>query len=759
MLKQIKYCFSLLLLASISLLTAFNATAQQSDKSILLKGVGKIPGLDSPKFLCLSFIINDEPQIIATAQTFRGQQLQCSALISSRLGKGKVLVFSSSDYFKDPMLQNKAVRQLLNNSVDWGKKQGKRKVQVLGEDKDLSRFLMSIKNTRLLKNGNAVNPYANIIFLTHDVVDTPQQKPIEKFVRNGGTIIYGSPLANMQNASPDVEPVHWFSAFLFKAGIFEKTFPHSPHVYNAAFNFEKAPSYLSIGGVINDFKNNTYPPASEIYENSMFFYTLNMALSLSDSTAKVISQLKEITGYNKESLIVPTPGSPVEKGKSGNYVKYYLQQVLIDKELESKPNPHYIARASKTFPGEVPKQADRISTNVTIIPTTGRQGLAEPPADYFRPYSSGLYVAAGEEVTISLPAEDTLRHIQAQIGVHNDDINNLDVITREGHDLTKVFELGHKKTTIYSPYGGILWIRISDTTSLKQLNVGVKGAVKYPYFKLGETQLSDWVKSIKNYPGPWAELASDKIILTVPSARIRDLNDPERVLKFWDSVMDTDAALADISTQRGHPERIIVDQQPAYGYMFTIPEKIVVPDDSSCELMLNIDSVQKKGSWGHFHELGHRHQFWGIDFDGLSEVTVNLYTMYVYDKLLHKGIYNHEDMMSRQEVANKVKDYLADKPSFDKWKADPFLALSMYIQLVDAFGWQPIEQVFKTYRVLPKDKYPPTDDARRDYWFKCICDATHKNLSVFFDKWKVPVSSEVKSTVKSYPEWLPAEMQ
>jgi len=302
-------------------------------------------------------------------------------------------------------------------------------------------------------------------------------------------------------------------------------------------------------------------------------------------------------------------------------------------------------------------------------------------------------------------------------------------------------------------------INIPDTTSLKQITVKVSGAVRAPYFKLGVTSVRDWKLKVRDYPGAWAELASDKLILTVPSYRIRKLDDPEKLMKFWDEVMDADAALAAISTERVHPERIIIDRQVAFGYMFTAEKKIVTPDDASCALMLDEELIRKKGSWGHFHELGHRHQFWGIDFGGLGEVTTNLYTMYVYDKVLHKGLYNHENIPGKQAVIDGIKKYMSGKPDFATFCNDPFLALSMYIELIENFGWQSIEQVFRQYRDLPKDRYPGTEADKRDYWFTCISAATGRDLSAFFDKWQVPITEKAKASVKTYPGWLPDELK
>jgi hypothetical protein len=282
--------------------------------------------------------------------------------------------------------------------------------------------------------------------------------------------------------------------------------------------------------------------------------------------------------------------------------------------------------------------------------------------------------------------------------------------------------------------------------------------VEAPYFKLGETTEEEWVSRIRNNPAPWAELATDKIVLTVPSYRIRNLTNPVKLMQFWDEVMDADADLAVISQKRAHNERIIVDRDVAYGYMFTVPGKIVVPDDESCEWMLNTDFMRKNGSWGTFHELGHRHQFFQLDFDGTTEVTVNLFTTYVYDKVLKKGLYNHDNIPDRTAAIAKIKKYLNDSPSYAKWQEDPFLALSMYIQIVDKFGWEPILKANKIYRNLPKSEYPQTNQEKCDLWFNTICKTTNRNLVDFFRVWQIPVSSNAKQQAKALEPWFPEEL-
>ncbi|RZK72532.1 MAG: hypothetical protein EOO92_19770, partial [Pedobacter sp.] len=457
-----------------------------------------------------------------------------------------------------------------------------------------------------------------------------------------------------------------------------------------------------------------------------------------------------------DMLPTATSVSPLElkdaESKSTLKMSYWLYKIQND--LDNIPTAKYPGYQS--FPGSVPTSAKRINKTITIPVQVGTQGLPDVRSVYYRPHSTGLYVPAGETVKITVP--DLNEFMEAQIGIHDDDVTHLDKITRIGTNLVKKFKLNKGTTEIFSPFGGLLMINIGDTSALKKLTIQVDGAVEAPYFRLGETTEEEWIASVRNNPAPWAELATDKIVLTVPAYRIKNLNNPVKLMEFWDEVMDADADLAGISRKRVHNERIIVDNDVAYGYMFTMYNKIVVPDDESCEWMLDVDFLRTKGSWGTLHELGHRHQFFDLDFQGTSEVTVNLFTTYVYDQVLKKGLYNHDNIPNKEAATAKIKKYLSDTPTYEKWQEDPFLALSMYIQIVDNFGWKPIIEANKIYRNLPKKSYPKSNQEKCDLWFDTICKTTKSNLTDFFKVWKIPVSKQAVRNVMQLKQWYPEEL-
>ncbi|RZK18401.1 MAG: hypothetical protein EOO86_10230, partial [Pedobacter sp.] len=442
---------------------------------------------------------------------------------------------------------------------------------------------------------------------------------------------------------------------------------------------------------------------------------------------------------------------------------YLVSGNIQESQLKKKYGAKAKIKGHEDFPGKVPDTAPRVTKNLIINVQVGKQGLFEPHSVYYRPHSTGLYIPAGEVVKIISDQKYHAQKLKAQIGLHDDDLaSGADHLVRIGFDLTRNFELNQDTTRIYSPYGGLLMVNISDTTKLKSISLKVIGAVNAPYFKLGVTDDSTWNQTIKNYPAPWAELATDKIVFVVSAERIKQLKNPTALMKFYDQVMDADADLRMIDRKRLYPERIIVDQQVAFGALFTTPAKIVAPnDDESTGIMLNKEQIETKGSWGIFHELGHRHQFHDLDFDGLGEVTVNLYSMYVYDQLLNLGKYHNQDNIpSRAGVMEKIKQYMRSKPSYDKFKQNPWIALSMYIEIIEHFGWEPIKSANKVYANLPKNQYPKTNEEKIDLWFKTISHVSKTDLSDFFKIWQIPVSASAIAVVKdkNYPVWLPEEL-
>jgi hypothetical protein len=168
-------------------------------------------------------------------------------------------------------------------------------------------------------------------------------------------------------------------------------------------------------------------------------------------------------------------------------------------------------------------------------------------------------------------------------------------------------------------------------------------------------------------------------------------------------------------------------------------------------------------TWGFFHELGHNFQQADWTWDGCEEVTNNLFSLYggeAFNRAYDGGDYLHSHPAVRpEERKTRLTKYLAGGASYEEWKRDPFLALTLYVQLRRAFGWEPFTRVFAGYWSLTTAGRPADDQAKRDQWIVQFSRAVGKNLGPFFQAWGVPTSEAARQSLADLPPWLPDEMQ
>ncbi|QEH36247.1 hypothetical protein OJF2_48070 [Aquisphaera giovannonii] len=373
-------------------------------------------------------------------------------------------------------------------------------------------------------------------------------------------------------------------------------------------------------------------------------------------------------------------------------------------------------------------------------------------------HSLGLYAAPGARINVKVGPEDVPLGLSVQIGCHTDELWHLDRWERLPQ-IVRRFPIDGTTTVAANALGGLVYIDVPDGSSPpRSVNVRIEGAVDAPLFRLGSTSKEEWRKDLRNRPGPWAELAGKDLIFTVPSSLIRGLDDPEPLMAWWDAAVRSQAAFARTSKLE-RPERIVCDRQISAGYMHS-GYPIMAPIDDSARLALDLARLRAEGTWGHLHEIGHNFQGDDWTFDGTGEVTNNLQVVHTFDTLL-KLPYDagHEAIRGKAMRTERIRKHLAAGAPFDEWKADPFLALMMYIQLYEGFGWAPFDRVFAEYEKLARGEHPRSDDDKRDQWLIRMSKAAGRNLGPFFRAWGVPTSQAARDAIGGLPAWMPEEMK
>jgi hypothetical protein len=405
-----------------------------------------------------------------------------------------------------------------------------------------------------------------------------------------------------------------------------------------------------------------------------------------------------------------------------------LDRVLLARDIEQfRRLPPASVKAhpeAEKFPGPVAADAPRVERAIAV-------DLAAPG---WR--STGLYAPPGGLIRVKASRAG----LHLRIGCHTDKLWHLETWKRVP-DVTLRVPLAAGFTEVASPFGGLIYLEGGPA------EIVVSGAVEAPLYELDRTDAAAW-KAMRGRPAPWGELATKKVILTVPTKVLRELDDPAELMRFWDRAMDAVADLATIPRERPRPERYVPDVQISAGYMH-----------SGYPIMTHLDverklvdvAALKKDGWGFWHETGHNHQAGDWTFEGTGEVTCNLFSVYVCETVCGQAV-GHGGVRPEQRKKAREKHFAAGAP-FDGWKKDPFLALDMDLLLQEAFGWETYKKVFAEYRTLPAAERPKGDAAKRDQWMVRFSKACGKNLGPYFKAWGVPVSEEALKAIEGLPEW------
>ncbi|NNE98664.1 MAG: hypothetical protein HKN25_06555 [Pyrinomonadaceae bacterium] len=416
----------------------------------------------------------------------------------------------------------------------------------------------------------------------------------------------------------------------------------------------------------------------------------------------------------------------------------------VDRYLASARNAPDFPGGS--FPAVVSSSARRV-TAVRSISAAKLNGIK--PAWH----STGLYAAPGEVITVAVNESARGKGLAVQIGSHSDKLWHKDKWERFP-DVIRSRKITGREVRLSNPFGGLIYITTPGRSSLGATRISFHGVIRAPSFEYGVDSLSEWKSRIRKYPAPWAELVSDNVVLTIPSETMRRIEDPVSLMRYWNRVLDLTADLAVIPRKRERPERIVTDKQISAGYMH-----------SGYPIMTHLDAAERVASikqlqsaWGIYHELGHNHQHSDWTFNGTIEVTCNLFTLYVREKATNtspRKAFMDLGKRPAPEVYFEQQRRIPAAQKFDRWKKDPFLALAMYIQLQEAFGWDIYQRVFREYRTLSPRQRPKSDSEKRDQWMIRFSRATGYNLTRFFEEWGVPVSAKAKKEAERLPVWMP----
>lgn len=428
----------------------------------------------------------------------------------------------------------------------------------------------------------------------------------------------------------------------------------------------------------------------------------------------------------------------------------------------------YAMPAAKDFPGLPETGCPIIEKKISVSPRVGGW------------HSTGLYALPGEKVEVSFPASVQLKsgntpRYRVQIGCHTDHLG-------EKHDWKRVPQITSQwpvtapEMIVSSPMGGLIYIDVAtpdtanrdpgyafsrltyipDDPSMNQapdFQVDIKGAVAAPYFRLGETSPEEWRKMITAPSAPWGEIAGRRMIVSLPLEQLRMISDPAKLMTYADSGMDVQSWFIawDVTAPERTkiPMRIVVDRQISAG-----------GGHAGYPAMGHLDwgapfakgTFPEKGSWGLWHEMGHNHQTKMYQLAGMTEVTVNLFSLAAQSKVHKVGLENAWDGFKNMD--GKLTKFFSDTVIFNH-SHDVGLQLYFFADLLRTFGFEPFREMSIEFGKTPY----PKSFSNVDKWswiMKTLSQKTGKNLSSYFSAWRIELTNSAKNEVKSLPVWLPS---
>ncbi|ENQ3078635.1 LPXTG cell wall anchor domain-containing protein [Bacillus cereus] len=362
----------------------------------------------------------------------------------------------------------------------------------------------------------------------------------------------------------------------------------------------------------------------------------------------------------------------------------------------------------------------------------------------FSPYEpTGLYASPNEKITIQV---EGTQNIQAYIGTFS-----YDGVWNEDSRI-KSFTLKPGENTIESPNGGMIYLYNPQQGGEVAAEIKTGGSPT-PFFELGKHTKQDLINMLGTYPNAHAvELKGERSLITASPERVKKYligsnTDPVELLKKIDESIRIEDHVAGLSEEEADKHYIhFVEDNHSDGYMYATSSRTAYIGDA-IQNVLNINKFTK-GGWGPWHEMGHQRQQTPWLWNGLGEVTTNIYSMSVQRAFgnpsrLEEGTY--EKAFTYLSKPQSEKDY----NKID----DVFVKLAMFWQLDLAFGEEFYPKLHQLYRSIPKAELPKTSDEKIQAFIYNTSKLAKQNLLPFFDKWGLIASPETRQKIEAlhYP--------
>ncbi|MCG5130324.1 M60 family metallopeptidase [Enterobacter mori] len=317
------------------------------------------------------------------------------------------------------------------------------------------------------------------------------------------------------------------------------------------------------------------------------------------------------------------------------------------------------------------------------------------------------------------------------------------------------------ENVITAEKSGIIYIALFSNPVKGDIKVNLKsGGEPFPRYSLGVNHDQDWTLMLNAFSdSPYVELLSNRVMLTLrkdKAIQFIPASGPDEMLEDWDNIVDLaekQYGLIDESSS-GVNQRIahrfhwvdgislpgVENPDSCTGYMNAWTWRLQTCNDNAIGDVVNHQTLTTN-AWGAWHELGHLFQMKPMTWDGLTEVTVNLTSLYIQRSL---GLASRLETSS--EWDKKIFPYL--KQSGKDFNAQGlFTKLAMFWQLDLTFGKDFYARLGKLYRELPVTQQPATSAQKVQVFILETSRVAGYDLTPFFIQWGLTPSIETIDSI------------
>ena len=698
----------------------------------------------------------------------------------SRLGRGRVVAYSGQDFLSSgdraTLLGKAAADRLLANAVRWVgwqagsaplrvladnqriadalRTQGSHGVKVVGRrgryERDWSASALAEADVAVVQTNEWGTPH-----LLEDFVG-----PLRAFIeRGGGVVIAGS----AQHWSGWIEGHHGpftANALLRGTGISWNE--------DAIDEIASASTRFDIRGLAPGSLWETYVRGGRVAPDRM---TLLPGLF---RTALELGRTEELDAAI-DRLVRETPGLPISSATPEARLSAEVAETLAPHEW---PEPHPWAAE---FPGLPAEDARRVDGAVTVdaswneFPPDARRDERHLPL--------GFYAPPGALVTIEVPASHATGELRVAVGEMHDHLGEgytAQPIWRRAPWVRRELPLTERQTGITNAYGGSIAL-VVPADYRGTIPVTVRGAIPMAVYTAGQSDPTEWFAAL-DAGAPQAVIQQRGGIRFVISAeRAHGIADPGEVAAFWDAFRHRHEQLAG-GPPRAYESIWIFDPQVGHGYANAGRLRINYPLHAEAWVLLPgtaagrdyiamlpdlgpqphvhppstgySPSAHGVDWWLFGHELGHQWQTEDWTGHWITEVGVNLFTMYTLNYHVYRGGDFNVHTERKTHACAAPLDHAA--LARQRWSTSGNCErLALYRQLIAEFGWNAMKAVFHTYHdpAYPRSTYGGSLDGFAIRFSAIV----KRDLVAFFRRWEYPLSDSASATIRSFgfDEWLP----